>query len=96
MTIEGGLHDPALHAASAPMDEPHVAKPGVRGRCDVFLDDGGNIARGEGVQIELGFDGNANGPAPTGWVDAELKEIQENGALVRSFVRADSVSYISD
>jgi hypothetical protein len=29
-------------------------------------------------------------------VDAELKEIQENGALVRSFFRADSVSYISD
>jgi len=29
-------------------------------------------------------------------VDAELKEIQENGALVRSFFRAESVSYISD
>jgi len=59
VTVEGGLYDPALHAASAPMDEPDVAKPGVRGRCDVFLNDGGNVARGEGVQIELGFDGNA-------------------------------------
>ena len=29
-------------------------------------------------------------------VDAELKQIQQNGALVRSFFRAESVSYISD
>jgi hypothetical protein len=29
-------------------------------------------------------------------IDVELQQIQENRALVRSFFRAESVSYISD
>ena len=67
MAVECGLHDAALHAFPAPVDETDVVKPGLRGRSDVFVDDGRNVARREGMEVELRFDGNAVGRCRTRW-----------------------------
>jgi hypothetical protein len=60
VTIENGLDESALHAAATPVDEPDL-RDARSGRCfDVFRDDRRNISRQEGVQIDLGFDGDVN------------------------------------
>ena len=66
MPLEGLLDDPALDAGAPSMDEPHVAE--ARRVCfiQILFDDGGDVARGEGVQIEDTFDGNPQGPALSG------------------------------
>ncbi len=58
MAIERRLHDAALHAASAAVDEPHfVEAGGGRGR-HVLVDDRRDVARRERVKIEFSLDGN--------------------------------------
>lgn len=58
VACEHGLDDGALHAAAAPVDQPHVEETGfVRGGDELF-DDRRNIGGREGVQIELVLDRN--------------------------------------
>jgi hypothetical protein len=67
MPVERGLHDPPLHAAAPPMDQPHGVEAGGGGRVNVLGDDRRNVPRGEGVEIDLAFDWNACGhgsPSP--------------------------------
>ena len=61
MALERGLHDAALHSMSTSVNQPDVAEARVSGRSDVFLDNRGDVAWREGVQVELGFDRHANG-----------------------------------
>src|SRR5205085_6242704 len=55
------LHDPALHAFAAAMDQPNAAQPGFVCRAQVLFDHRGDIGRGEGVQIELSLNRNVVG-----------------------------------
>ena len=61
MTLERLLHDAALDAAAAAVDEPHLGQARFGGSVQVFLNDRRDVARGKRVEIELGFDGDANG-----------------------------------
>src|SRR5438128_780935 len=61
VTVERRLYDAALYAASSPMNHPDLAKACGGRRVDVLGHDRGNVARGEGVEIDLSFDGNADG-----------------------------------
>ncbi len=63
MPLEGLLDDAALDAPAPAMDEPHLAQAGGVCFIQVLFDDRGDIARGEGVQIEDTFDGDPQGPA---------------------------------
>jgi hypothetical protein len=58
MTIDRGLDDPALHAASPPMHEADFAEAGGCRSRNVFVNDRGNIARRERVKVEFSLDGN--------------------------------------
>jgi hypothetical protein len=61
VAIERGLNDPALHAAPASVHESHF-RPTRRHRgIDVIGDNVRNVARREGVQIQLALDGNPDG-----------------------------------
>jgi len=61
VVFERGLHDAALHAATAAMDDANFFQAGGSGGIDVFTNDRGHIARREGVQIELVLDRNTDG-----------------------------------
>jgi hypothetical protein len=39
VSFEHGLHDPALHAFPASVDEPHFLKAALRGSSHVLIDD---------------------------------------------------------
>ena len=55
------LHDAALHADTAAVDQPDLGEsPGV-GRFQVVRDDRGDVARREGVKIERILDRDADG-----------------------------------
>ena len=58
MVVERLLHDAALNATSAAMDEPKPPKTGRVRRRHVFVDDRWNVIGREGVEIETVFDGN--------------------------------------
>jgi len=59
--LEDGLHNRALGAAAAPVDQAQFLQTGLVRGAYVLLDDGRDVPRREGVEIELGFDGNAVG-----------------------------------
>jgi len=59
--FERCLHDPTLNAAAAAVNEPDLSQAGGCRRVDVLGDHGRNIARREGMKIELASDGNTNG-----------------------------------
>jgi len=59
MTLERGLHETALNAAPAPVDEPHLAQTGGGRRRHEFDDDRRDVARREGMQVDLVFDRDA-------------------------------------
>ncbi len=59
MTLERGLHETALHAVPAAVDEPDVAQTGGGRRRHEFDDDRRDVARREGVQVDLAFDRDA-------------------------------------
>jgi hypothetical protein len=58
VSFERLLHDAALHAATAAVNEPDLAQTAVpRGR-DVLFDNGWDVARSESVEVEGVFDRN--------------------------------------
>jgi hypothetical protein len=57
--VEDLLDDPALHASSATVNEPHFTQSYSVSLVEVLFHDRRNIARWEGVKIELAFDGDA-------------------------------------
>jgi hypothetical protein len=61
MALERGLHDAALHAVAAAVNQPHFAQAGGNGGVDVLLHDRRNVPRRKRVQIELGLDRNPDG-----------------------------------
>ena len=56
--LEHGLHDRALSAAAASVHQPELTQACVVRGADVLVHHRGNIARREGVKIELWFDGD--------------------------------------
>ena len=56
MTFQRGLHDPALHPSSAPVDDADLPEPRTSGRGHILVDDRRDVPRSEGVQIDLGFE----------------------------------------
>ena len=62
MPFECLLHDAALHAFAAPVNQAHFTEAGLMSRDDVFVDDGWDVAWREGVKIECVFDWNASCP----------------------------------
>jgi hypothetical protein len=58
MPFERLLHDAALHAAAAPVNEPYLAQAGGVCLVDVLLDDRRDIGRRKRVEIERAFDRN--------------------------------------
>jgi len=60
VAIERPLHDAPLNAAAASVHESDLAETCFGCRVDVGVDDGRNVARSEGVQIDLAFDRNAD------------------------------------
>ena len=68
MSVEHRLHDAALHAAAASVDQSHLAEPGSVGRLEVVRDDPAHVGWKERVQIQRVLDGNARRPAGVGVV----------------------------
>jgi hypothetical protein len=62
VAIERGLDDAALHAVPASVYDPHLENARICGGVDIVGHDRGNVTRLEGVQIELGFDGDFERP----------------------------------
>jgi len=60
MAFEFGLHEAALYSSTAPVHDPHDFVPGALRGVDVFFHDRPDIARREGVEIELVFDRNVD------------------------------------
>jgi hypothetical protein len=61
VAIEGRLHDSTLYAATSAVHDTDLAAARVRGVIDVLFHDRGYVMRRERVEINLGFDRNANG-----------------------------------
>lgn len=58
VTFERLLHDTALYAFAPAVNQPDLAQAGFVCGVHVFLDNGLDVARGEGVEIEGVFYGN--------------------------------------
>ena len=58
VVLERLLDDATLHAFATPVNQPHLAQTGFMRRADVLDDDGGDVARCEGVEIDRRFDRN--------------------------------------
>src|SRR5207248_1876405 len=54
------LHAGALHADAAAVDQPDLGEAAGMGGDQVFVDDGADVLRAEGMQVEriLGWEGN--------------------------------------
>ena len=68
--LERCLYGPTLNAAAAAVNQPDLLQARRCRRVDILADNRGNIARREGMKIELVFDRNSNGlfghtPAPS-------------------------------
>jgi hypothetical protein len=61
VSFERGVHDPALNAATPAMNESDLSEARRCRRVDILGDQRGDIARREGMKIELVFDRNTNG-----------------------------------
>ena len=59
MPLEDGLHDRALRAAAASVNQAKLPQAGLVRGAYVLVDDGRDVARREGMEIELRFDGDA-------------------------------------
>src|SRR4029453_12075128 len=55
------LNDTALNAAASPVHEAHLAQAAFGRGGYVVCDDASNIPCSEGVQVDFGFDGDADG-----------------------------------
>ena len=60
MLREQRLDDPPLDPDSAPVNQPDLAKTALVGGDEIFLDDGGDVPRRKGVEIERVLDRNAD------------------------------------
>ena len=60
VAVERGLHNAALHAPASPVNEAHFAETRRGSGVHIVGDDRCDVARCEGVEIELGLDGNAD------------------------------------
>lgn len=58
--VERGLDDAALHTLAASVYQADRRDAGRRGGVDVLGDDGRNIGRREGMEVELVFDRNSH------------------------------------
>lgn len=58
MVFQCLLHDAALNALAASVNQPHLAQACFVCRGHVLGDDGGDVARREGVEVDRVFDGN--------------------------------------
>src|SRR5688572_23573704 len=56
MPFQRLLHDAALHALAASVDQSHLAEAGFLRGVDVLLDDRRNIAGRESVEVDVRFD----------------------------------------
>lgn len=61
VSLERRLNEAALNTAASPVHETHLAPPSPGSSVYVVCDDASDIPRGEGVQVYLGFDGDADG-----------------------------------
>jgi len=61
MALEEGLHDAALNAAAAAVNQADFRETGLLGGMQVLVDHGRNVRGREGVQVELGGDGDPDG-----------------------------------
>ena len=59
-TVENRLHDAPLSTASAAVYDPDLAKPECGSGSDVLLHDRRDVARREGMEVQLGADRNTN------------------------------------
>ena len=60
MAVERRLNDASLNATAPAVHDSHFAETSRRGRPQVFVHDRGNLAGRERVQIDFGFDRNAD------------------------------------
>jgi hypothetical protein len=65
MPLERLLNDAPLNAFAAAMNQPHFTKSRLVRRCDVLLDDRGDVAWRERVQVQVVFDRDAVGHRAT-------------------------------
>jgi len=56
--FQDGLHDAALNAATAAVNQPHFGHAGFGRRGDVLVNHRGHIARRKGVEIDFALDRN--------------------------------------
>lgn len=61
VVLQCGLDNAALYAPATAVDEAYLAKAGGGRRIHVFGHDRRDIARREGVEIELALDGDTDG-----------------------------------
>lgn len=61
MLRKGALHGRPLHAAAAPMHQPHFAKPCGVGSGQILDDDIDHVARLKAVQVDLSLDRDDDG-----------------------------------
>jgi hypothetical protein len=59
MPLECRLHDAALDAAAAPVNDADLAQAGGRSRVEVFVNHRGHVSGREGMKIELVLDRNS-------------------------------------
>ena len=60
MTVDGGLHDAALHASTPAVDDTDLAEPRFPRGGEILSDDRRHVAWREGMEIELGLDWKTN------------------------------------
>ena len=65
------LNDASLNAFAAAVNQPDLTQTRVIGRVDVLLDDRGDVAGREGVQVEVVFDRDTVGHPATAIVPAD-------------------------
>jgi hypothetical protein len=61
VSLERRLNDTALNAAASPVHEAHLAQAGFDSGVYVVCDDTSDVTGGEGVQVDFGFDRDADG-----------------------------------
>jgi len=72
MAVEGRLHDAALHALATSVHEPHLGQTGPVRRGHELGHDIGDVARLEGVQVELALDRDLDGLLRHGVAQGEV------------------------
>lgn len=61
VSLERRLNEAALNTAASPVHEAHLEQPGLGSGVYVVCDHASDIPWGEGVQVDFGFDGDADG-----------------------------------